>query len=196
MTEQQTVDVSTLTPEQIQEIEQSEEFVLNFKDDDFNDPDKSEELKKHLAQTRTTIHQKRHFRDKVKELETKVAPAGTPAPAAPTKTQEQQAAADANKGVDPNLALTFRVDHPELPKEAAEEIIRHAGAYGVTPEQAMESPVIKSYLSTVKIKNEVEDASVTPGTQSATGLEKRDWSNASPQEIAAERNRIITGGRS
>jgi len=196
--EKQTVDVSNLTEDQIKEIETSEEFVLNFKDEDYADPDKVEELRKHLATTKTTIHQKRHFRDKVKELEGK---GKNPDPAnpqaTPTVDAQKQATEDAKKGVDPSVALTFRVDHPELSKDAANEVIRHAGAYNVTPEEALESPVIKSYLATIKTKTEVEDASIPPGNNpSATGLEKRDWSNATPQEIEAQRHKIMTGGTS
>lgn len=39
------IDVANLTAEQIAEIDKAEEFILGFKDEDYNDPDKLDELK-------------------------------------------------------------------------------------------------------------------------------------------------------
>lgn len=180
--------LENLTDDQIKEIEASEEFILNFKDEDYDDPDKAAELRQHLEKARTTIHQKRHFREKATKLEEQLK-AGKPAPAKPAAPEKKEG--DEKKGVDPVIALTFRQDHPELSKEVAAEVIRHASAYGVTPDEALESPIIKTFIKNSQNKEDVEDASVAPSRKSSTGIEKRDWSNASPAEIEAQRRKIM-----
>lgn len=194
----QSVDVEKLTPEQIAEIEQSEEFLLGFKDEDFQDADKVAELQKHLDRAKTTVHQKRHFREKVATLtqDLEKAKGGNGSqPPKPKPGEEAQAVADTKAGVDPIVALTFRQDHPELSKEVANEVIKHAGAYGITPEEALAAPIIKSYVEKQTNKEDVEDASIGESRNKGSGTEKRDWSGASESDVEAQRRRIMGMGQ-
>lgn len=183
------INVENLTAEQLAEIEESEKFILDFKDEDLNDPDKSEELKKHLDRTKTTIHQKKHFRDKVANLEKELEPFKK----APKPNQEKKP--DQNndsKEDDRTLAVEFRQDHPELPREVALEVIAHAKAYGITPEEALAKPVIQSYIKSTQKQEDVDEGSPKPkGGGSGSGIEKKDWSNASEAEIEAQRRKIM-----
>lgn len=165
----------------------SEDFIVNFTDEDYADPEKVEELKQALAAAKTTVHQKRHFREKVTDLETKLNEKDgttppkkeeTPAPAAQPSTE----------------MIEFRQDHPGLTRAAVQEVFDYAKVKNITPEAALETPVIKAALKAMDTKEDVEDASVTPTAPSATGIEKRDWSRATPQEIAAHRATIERGG--
>lgn len=182
-------DESQMSAEDLKALQASEDFIANFKDEDLADPDKAEELKKALAMGKTTVHQKRHYRDKVADLEKKLKPEekkpgevkpGEPAPVAKTE-------------IDPYVKVSFRQDHPELSKEVAEEIFKHATAYKVSPEEALKNPIIQKYVKDNQTQNDVEDASVRPGNRSGAGVEKKDWSKASQAEIEAQRNQNMRG---
>lgn len=181
------INVENLTAEQLAEIEESEKFILDFKDEDLNDPDKSDELKKHLDRTKTTIHQKKHFREKVGILEKELEPFKKPK--APEKKPDQN---NDSKEDDRTLAVEFRQDHPELPREVALEVIAHAKAYNITPEEALAKPVIQSYIKSTQKQEDVDEGSPKPkGGGSGSGIEKKDWSNASEAEIEAQRRKIM-----
>lgn len=183
------INVENLTAEQLAEIEESEKFILDFKDEDLNDPDKSEELKKHLDRTKTTIHQKKHFRDKVANLEKELEPFKKAPKPNPEKKPDQN---NDSKEDDRTLAVEFRQDHPELPREVALEVIAHAKAYGITPEEALAKPVIQSYIKSTQKQEDVDEGSPKPkGGGSGSGIEKKDWSNASEAEIEAQRRKIM-----
>ena len=178
-----------LSAEELAALEESEKFIEGFKEEDLNDPDKSEELAKHLKNAKTTINQKRHFRDKVTTLEKQIQD-GTKKPDVPAKPKD----GEDKKGLDPTIALEFRQDHPELSKEVAKEICEHAKAYGITPEEALAKPVMQSYVKSTQKKDDIEDASIGEGKKgSVSEIAKRDWSTASEAEIVAQRNKIQNG---
>ncbi len=186
-----------MTDEERQALQASEEFILNFKDEDMDDEEKRGELQKALANARTTVHQKKHYREKVGELSTELKKFtdkngdgngnGNEAPAAP--------AAGADNAPQSVAMIEFRQDHPSLTKEAVKEIFQYAAANKTTPDEALKSPVITAYLKSLETKADVEDASVAPNAPSATGIEKRDWSRATPKEIEAHRASIMAGGQ-
>lgn len=185
----QEINVENLTAEQLAEIEESEKFILDFKDEDLDDPDKSAELKKHLDRTKTTIHQKKHFREKVNILEKELEPFKKAPKPTPEKKPDQN---NDSKDSDRTLAVEFRQDHPELPREVALEVIAHAKAYNITPEEALAKPVIQSYIKSLQKEEDVNEGSPKPkGGGSGSGIEKKDWSNASEAEIEAQRRRIM-----
>ncbi len=178
-----------LSAEELAALEESEKFIEGFKEEDLDDPDKSEELKKHLKNAKTTINQKRHFREKVTTLEKQIQD-GTKKPDVPAKPKD----GDDKKSIDPTIALEFRQDHPELSKEVAKEIVEHAKAYGITPEEALAKPVMQSYVKSTQKKEDIEDASIGEGKKGgASEIAKRDWSTASEAEIIAQRNKIQNG---
>lgn len=186
----QEINVENLTAEQLAEVEESEKFILDFKDEDLDDPEKSAELKKHLDRAKTTIHQKKHFRAKVSTLEKELEPFKK----TPSKKEEKQPDQKNNDAGNDTLTLvTFRQDHPELSKEVASEIVAHAKAYGITAEEAFVKPVIQSYIKSTQKQEDVDEGSPAPkgGGGNGTGIEKRDWSNASEAEVEAQRKRIL-----
>lgn len=193
MSEQENnIDVEKLTAEQIEEIEASDKFIVEFTEDDYNDPDKVEELRKHMERSKTSIHQKRHFRDKAgrleKELATKV----------PGKKENENPPApkaeDKKSVVEPYQIVTFRQDNPSMSKETVAEISKLAGAFGISMEEAAASETGKAVIKTLENKESNADASIAPSRKTGAGLEKKDWSTASPAEMEAQRNRILTQG--
>lgn len=177
-----------MTAEQQQEIAAAEDFVLGFTDDDYADPDKVDELKKHQEKLKTTIHQKRHYREKAKKVV-------TPAPATPPEKKPENTAAPAAAADDTKAEkIEFRQDHPELSKDLVNDIFDHAKVKGITPYQALELPLIKQMIKSKQTKEDVEDASVPPARKSGSGIEKKDWSTASQEEIVAQRNKILGPG--
>ena len=180
-----------MSAEDLQALKENEEFLLNVKDEDFEDPDKVTEITKRLKDAQTTIHQKRHYREKVVELNEKLKT--PPAPKPPETKAPEKKADEAPKGVDPVKALEFRQDHPELSKDVAKEILEGALAYGITPEEYLKKPMVQKYVQDQKTKEDVEDGSIAPGNRSGSEAEKKDWSSASQKDIEAERNRILQG---
>jgi hypothetical protein len=187
-----------MTPEELKTLTDSEEFIVNFKEEDYEDPDKVEELRKRLQDSKTTIHQKRHYRDKVKELDIKVKELGDSKP--PEKKPENKPSDKEGKDkgeteniVDPYKALEFRQDHPELSKEAAKEVLDYAGAKKISPEEALKKPVIQQYIKSLNDKEDIEGAQIPPKNKGASGAEKKDWSTASQAEIEAHRNKVSRG---
>lgn len=191
------IDVEKLTPEQIAAIDASDEFIVNFKEEDYDDPDKVEELRKHVENSKTTIHQKRHFRDKATKLEEQLKGDGSGKP--PVKKEEKKPENNgkpedgAAKVVDPTQIVNFRLDHPEYSKDIVAEITRLAGAFGVSMEEVAASETGKAVIKNIESRNDNADAALPPSRKAGTGIEKRDWSNATPAEIEAQRNLILTG---
>lgn len=194
------IDVEKLTPEQIAAIDASDEFIVNFKEEDYDDPDKVEELRKHVENSKTTIHQKRHFRDKATKLEADLVEAGKAGKAGkpPVKKDDKpgndgKADDGAAKVVDPTQIVNFRLDNPSYSKEVITEITRLAGAFGVSMEEVAASETGKAVIKSIESRNDNADATLPPSRKAGTGIEKRDWSNATPAEIEAQRNLILTG---
>lgn len=190
MAEEQVKLESEMSQEELAEITASEDFILGFKEEDYDDPDKLAELKQHQEKLKTTVHQKRHYRDKVKELSEKK-PEPKPEEKKPEKKESKKE--DTPKGIDPIVAVEFRQDHPELSKEVAKEILEHSIAYGISPEEALKKPIIQKFIKDSQTKEDVEDAAIQPGNRSGSGIEKKDWSGASQAEIEAARNKILNG---
>lgn len=186
----QEINVEELTAEQLTAIDESEKFILDFKDEDHDDPEKAAELKKHLATARTTIHQKKHFREKVATLEKELEPFKKPKNPPAKKEPDQN---NNSQDSDRTVAVEFRQDHPELPRAVALEIIAHAKAYGITPEEALVKPVIQTYIKSTQKEEDIDEGSPKPkgGGGSGSGIEKRDWSNATEAEIQAQRNKVM-----
>lgn len=180
-----------MAPEDLKILQESEEFIENFKDEDFEDPDKAEEIRKRLKDAQTTIHQKRHYRDKVKdlakELETLKKP---PEEKKPEKKEEKKEGSD-SVHVDPIVALTFRQDHPEVPRAVVQEILDYAGVKQITPEEALKKSFIQTMIKEEKTKEDAEDAGISPTRKGAPEGGKKDWSNASEADVRAQRNKIL-----
>jgi len=177
-----------MTPEELQKQQENEDFLLALTDEDLTDPDKVEEINKRLADAKTTIHQKRHFREKLKAVETP----------APEKKEEKKPVKDApandTSKVDAIVGIEFRQDHPELTKDVVKEILKYAGNSGITPEEALSSPIIQNYIKSEQTKEDVDGASIAPGTKgTGSGIEKKDWSTASQADIEKQRNKILNG---
>lgn len=186
-----------MSPEELKELNEAEDFITNFKEEDLDDPDKVEDLTKKLKAAQTTIHQKRHYREKFQEadkaLKEKDPKEKKPVnPPEPTGKEGKPAGETENK-VDPYIALEFRQDHPELSKAAVKEIIDYAGLKKISPEEALKLPVMKSLIKDLENTEDIEGASIVPGRKGASGGGGKDWSSATQAEIDAERNRIQYG---
>lgn len=190
-TENQFKSEDEMTAEEKQQLEADEELILGTTDDDLTDPDKVEALTKAMKNARTTIHQKRHYRDKVAELTEKL----KPAPAeAPKKKDEEKKDEKKDSGVDRTTALEFGQDHPEFSKDLRKEIIEYAGALGIHPEKALEKSVVKQMIAAAERKEDVDEASSEPSKKGAPAPAKKDWGSATEAEIIAQRNKNLGQG--
>ena len=174
-----------MTEEELTALHADEDFIANFSEDDKQNPEKVAELNEAILRSaQTTIHQKKHFRGKAE------AAAKPATPTAPAQKPTEQEKKDEKK-VDPQVATDFRIDHPELSKEQQLKVIAHAGAYGTLPEDALKDPMIVSYIKSSQTAEDVEAASMAPGHQAGSAIADKNWDNATPQEIEAQRNKML-----
>jgi len=178
-----------MTEEELTALHESEDFIANFQPEDTEDADKAAELLEKLASAKTTIAQKKHYREKFNELNEKSTPAptGSTGPAAPADEKKT----DEVKRVDPQVATDFRLDHPELSKEVAKKVIEHAAAYGNSPEEALKDPLMESFVKNANAQEDVDEASPAPGSPGSGEIAEKDWSNATSEEMDAERNKMM-----
>lgn len=174
-----------MTDDELSALHADEDFIANFSEDDKNDPEKVTALNEAILRSaQTTVHQKRHYRELAKAGKT--TPPAPVTPAAPTAKDKAD-----EKKVDPQIATDFRLDHPELTKEQQLKVIAHAGAYGIPPEDALKDPLMQSYIKSSQVQEDVEDASPSPSRKAGAGIADRDWSNATPAEMEAARNKML-----
>ena len=184
----------TMTPEELQAQTENEEFILNFSEEDSNDPDKVEKLQSLLKDAQTTIHQKRHYRTKFEEASKNAKPLGSETTPPEKKEEPKGTPASPENGIDPVKKIEFRQDHPELSKEVVTEILDYAGAKKISPEEALKSSLIQTLIEKSHRQADVDDASIAPNRAPASDLGKKDWSNATQAEVEARRNQILNGG--
>lgn len=164
-------------------LQADEDFILNFKQEDYDDPEKAKKLDEALANAKTTIHQKRHYRERYQELKGKTPPENK-------KPEEVKAPATGEFEIAKADQIEFRQDHPELPKEVIKEIVEYATAMRITLDAAMEKETIKTLVRSKRDRAEIEDAGLHPQRKASGGVAEKDWSNATQQEIAAERAKM------
>ena len=176
-----------MTADELAALHADEDFIANFKDEDKEDPAKMTQLNDAIIRSaQTTVHQKRHYRDLAKAGK----PAAPVAPTTPAPKPTEQEKKDEKK-IDPQVATDFRLDHPELSKAQQLKVIAHAGAYGILPEDALKDPLMVQYIQSTNTREDVEDASPAPKQGAGTGIADRDWSNATPAEMEAARNKML-----
>lgn len=176
-----------LTPEELAVQQGNEDFILNFKDEDLEDEDKAAKLEEALKNAKTTVAQKRHYREKFAAATKSKAPEKPGAAAAPNSTPS-----DDTK----ELILELRQDNPWLSKESAAEVVRLSKVNNETIEETLKRPYVASWLEKEKNSKDIDDASVAPSRNGGggNGAGSRDWSNATPEEMDKERARIMSQG--
>lgn len=178
-----------MTEDELAKLKEDEEFILNFKEEDKQDDKKVERLDEALKNAKTTINQKRHYRDKLAEVTKGKDPKKPETPAVPPK-KEGEAAVE--KKISPTDILNFRFDHNDIPKEVVDEIAEYAEYRKISLEEAMKTKVVQKMVQEAKRTEDVEDG-VPPPSRRTGGqfVGDRDWSNASPEEMDKARNRIM-----
>lgn len=166
-----------------------EDFLLDFKNEDIEDDGKRDQLVEALKNAKTTIAQKRHFREKLRNYEKQEAEKTPVKPGKATPAQEVD-----NSG---QLVLELRQDNPWMSKDAAKEVVRLAKVYGESLSKTVRRPMVADWLKKEKNSRSAEEASIAPknkGGGSApaapSSIAERDWSKASFEELqAAEKAR-------
>lgn len=183
-----------MTTEELTALTADEDFIANFKEEDKTDPEKVTKLNEAMLRSaQTTVHQKRHYRDALKKAKGPTGPAAPAAPAPGATGPTGPAPKEEVKGIDATVANTFRLDHPELSKEAAKVVLEHAAKTGDEPEEALKNPMVVSYLKSLAGAEDIDGASPAPSNRSGSGIAEKDWSTATPEEITAQRNKVLTG---
>lgn len=170
------------TPEQLE----AEKFITNFKDEDYDDPDAVDQLKAAQKAVKTTIAQKNHWRNKAADLAKPKSPEAAPVtPVPPTNIQSNELV----------QKVAFKQDHPDLPKEAVDELFVYAKAHNMDPEKAMERPMVKSFIKTITDNADISDATPKPSGSSKVTIPTDDWKNMPRKEFLQKRDQIMRDAR-
>lgn len=179
---------------------EDEEFLANVDPDDVDDmtADELARLKEVLPKAKSAIKQKQHFRTKAENLEKELGSLkNPPAPAkseekVPTSKKDGDSAAEAVRFAK----IEFKQDHPDLDKEAVEEIFAYAKAKNISPEESLNSSLIKAFLQDRKNREESEDASPHPSGGGSTMKSKPvDFARMPPKDFRAYRQRVLERSR-
>lgn len=138
---------------------EDEAFLLSINEEDVATlpPEDIARLASLTKNLKTTIHQKNHW--KTKATSSEKPPATTP----PAETPKpSQTSSPASTDEDRTARIEFRQEHPELSKEDIAEIFALAKTRKITPEAALETPIVKAMLKDKADTKEVDDATPKP----------------------------------
>lgn len=184
-----------MSAEELAEMQTAEEFVQNWNKENKSIKDATEEdiatLEKSVKLVATLSHQKKHFREKVDALEKKLKDA-KPSETKPTTPKEEAPAAD----VIDEKYVKIELRQEGYSTEQAKKIVDAMKIAGLkTVEELQSSEIFKPFLEKMKNDDAIEDASFGSGPKPKTPLasDNFDWSKATPQQIEAHRNKVLTG---
>lgn len=89
-----------------------------------------------------------------------------------------------------NELTNFRLDHPDLPRKMVSEIQKYASANEMTLEKALRRPLIQRYVNDKALKERLSKASISSGHRSTQTKPTKDWSKATPQEVAEHEREV------
>lgn len=174
----------------------NEDFILNFKEEDMEDDDKRNELAEALKNAKTTVYQKRHYRQKLADYEKKNMPLAD----APVQKPSEAKGADKPQVADNSreLVIELRQDNPWMTKEVAQEVVRQAKANNESVTKTVQRPMVKDWLKKEKASAQAQDASVAPEQKGAPSegdtIADRDWSKASFDEVLKQHQKTMNRG--
>ena len=184
-----------MSAEELVEMQTAEEFVQNWNKESKSIKDATDEdiatLEKSVKLLATISHQKKHFREKVIDLEKKLKDA-KPGDTKPTAPKEDVPAGD----VIDEKYLKIELRQEGYTNEQAKKIVDAMKVAGLkTIEELQSSEIFKPFLEKMKDDDAVEDASFGKTTKPKTPLasDNFDWSKATPAQIEAHRNKVMTG---
>lgn len=181
-----------MTDEEREAQKANEDFILNFKDEDMEDDDQRAQLAEALKNARTTVHQKRHYRQKLADYEKKNVTVATLAqkPSEVKGTSKSQEVDNSRE-----LVIELRQDNPWMTKEVAQKIVKQAKVNNETIAKTVQDPMVMDWLKKEKAKVQAQDASVAPEQKGAPsggdGIADRDWSNASFDETLKQHQKMM-----
>lgn len=174
-----------------QELADAEKFILEFKDEDWQDENKVTQLQDAHKLAKTSINQKYHWRTKAQTLEK-----GSKQPSGKENNNAASQDQAASRGQDDTVSkVAFRQDHPDVPKEVVQEIFLRAKATGEDPEVILEKPMVQSYIKSLKDKDEALKASPKPSKAEKMSIPNIDWKNASSEDVNKTRDAIRRNAR-
>lgn len=166
---------------------EEEAFLLSINEDEVATlpPEDIARLATLSKKFKTTIHQKNHWKEKASSTEKP--PANTP----PAETPKAPQASSTSTDDDRAAKIEFRQDHPELTKEDIAEIFALAKARGITPDKALETPIVKAMLKDKASTNEVDDATPKPNARVAKTPKEPDISTMDAKQFREHRDKLL-----
>lgn len=154
-----------------------------LEEEDLNDPEKRKAALRKLKEAESALKQKQMWRKRALKAGWKKdqQPEGKPS-AKPQAKKSAEADEEARRS---NERIEFRIDHPDIPRRMVNEIEKFAKANGVSLERALRSPIVKRFVNDKELKERLSKASPSSRHRPSRTPEPKDWSRATPEEVAA-----------
>lgn len=166
--------------------EEDEQFLLGIDESDIEslDAESLTRLKEITKKSKETVSQKNHWRDKAKKAQEALKPKEN------EKKPEQSPAPSMDK--ERVEKMEFRQENGKLTKEDVDEIFAYAKTKGITPEEALNSRVIKSMLKSKEDEEESEEAAPkTNGGRAPKPKVEIEPSQMTAAQIRARREEML-----
>lgn len=152
-------------------------------DKDLENPEKRKEVLRKIKEAESALKQKQMWRKRAIKAGWKKDQ--QPEEKKPSKSQSEKSDKGSNEDLRSNERIEFRIDHPDIPRRMVDEIERFAKANGVTLERALRSPIVKRFVNDKELKAKLSKASPSSRHRPSRTPEPKDWSRATPEEVAA-----------
>lgn len=157
----------------------------DYDEKDLEDPEKRKRLLEIAKQAKSALKQKQMWRDRAEKSGWKKDQPMAPVKKTNTKPSIQKSNDVLDEVKRVQERTDFRIDHPDIPRSAIDEIEKYARVHEISLEKAARSPIVRQYVENKVKKDRLSNASPTSKHRSSQTTPPKDWSRATSEEVAA-----------
>lgn len=171
------------------DLDELEEDILKMEEEDLSDPANQAKVLEAYKKTKSLIKQKKHWREKAKGTDKEADKPPVPKKKPASKGSELEEIRRLTERND------FRLDHPEIPSKMVDEVQDYASAKGISLEEALQKPIVRKFVNDKDARARLAKASPSSKHRGPQTAKPIDWTKATPEQVAAHRNEILSRPR-
>ena len=171
------------------DLDELEEDILKMEEEDLSDPANQAKVLEAYKKTKSLIKQKKHWREKAKGADKEADKPPVPKKKPAGKGSELEEIRRLTERND------FRLDHPEIPSKMVDEVQDYASAKGISLEEALQKPIVRKFVNDKDARARLAKASPSSKHRGPQTAKPIDWTKATPEQVAAHRNEILSRPR-
>jgi len=171
------------------DLDELEEDILKMEEEDLSDPANQAKVLEAYKKTKSLIKQKKHWREKAKGADKEADKPPVPKKKPASKGSELEEIRRLTERND------FRLDHPEIPSKMVDEVQDYASAKGISLEEALQKPIVRKFVNDKDARARLAKASPSSKHRGPQTAKPIDWTKATPEQVAAHRNEILSRPR-